>query len=84
MCTNITKELGTQEELCPAERVFRDENKRLQDAIKAQDMGEMTVVQRLLDVAYPNMEAFKKKRGFDTQSRKVTHKIVASVFTKNK
>ena len=47
-------------------------------------MGEITVVQRLLDVAYSYMEAFRKKRGVDTQSRKVTDKIVASVFTKNK
>ena len=34
---------------------------RLHDAIKTKDMGEMTVVQRHLDVAYPNMEAFKKE-----------------------
>ena len=33
---------------------------RLQDAIKTKDMGEMTVVQRLLDVAYPTMEAEMK------------------------
>ena len=34
----------------------------------------MTVVQRLLDVAYPNMEAFRKKKEV------VADKIVASVF----
>ena len=58
--------------------------KRLQDATEAKGIGEMTVVQRLLDVAYPIMEAFKRKEVVDTQSRKVTDKIVASVFTKNK
>ena len=42
----------------------------------------MTVVQRLLDVAYTNMGAFRKiEQVVDTQSRKVTDKIVASVFT---
>ena len=45
----------------------------------------MTVVQRLLDVVYPNMEAFRKKKEVvDTQRRKATDKIVASVFTNNK
>ena len=45
----------------------------------------MTVVQRLLDVAYPTMEAFRKKKEVvDTKRRKETDKIVASVFTKNK
>ena len=45
----------------------------------------MTVVQILLDVAYPNMETFRKKKEVvDTQSRNVTVKIVTSVFTKNK
>ena len=44
----------------------------------------MTVVQRLLDVAYTNMEACRRKKEVvDTQRRKVTDKIVASVFTKN-
>ena len=48
-------------------------------------MGEMTVLQRLLDVAYPNMVTFRKKTEVvDTQRRKVPDKIVASVFTKNK
>ena len=59
--------------------------KEIRDAIKTKGMGEMTVVQRLLDVAYPNIDAFKKKKEVvDTQSRKVTHTIVASVFIKNK
>ena len=44
----------------------------------------MTVVQILLNVAYPNMETLKRKEFVDTQSRKVTDKIVAFVFTKNK
>ena len=45
----------------------------------------MTVVQILLDVAYPNMEAFRKKNEVvDTKRRNMTDKIVASVFTKNK
>ena len=59
---NITKERTTQEELRTAKLVFHEENSTLQDAMKTKGMGEMTVVQRLLDVAYPNMEAFKKKR----------------------
>ena len=45
----------------------------------------MTVVQKLLDVVYPNMEPFRKKKEVvDTQKRKVTDKIAVSVFTKNK
>ena len=47
----------------------------------------MTVVQRLLDVAYilkyKIWRHLKRKEVVDTQSRKVTDKIVASVFTKN-
>ena len=37
------------------------------------------------DIAYPDMETFRKKKEVvDTQRRKVTDIIVASVFTKNK
>ena len=57
----------------------------LQDVSKTKGMAEMTVVQRLLDVAYPNMEAFRKKKEVvGTQRRKVTDIIVAFVFTKNR
>ena len=56
MCAqNITKEREPQEELRTIERVFHQANYRLQDAIKTEGMGEMTVVQRLLDVTYPNL-----------------------------
>ena len=71
MCTkNITKERATHEELRTAECVFHEANYRLQDAIKTKGMGEMTVVQTLLDVAYPNIEAFIKKVVVDTQKQK--------------
>ena len=84
MHTSITKEQVTQEKLRTAERFFHEVNSRLQDAMKTNGMGEITVVQRRLDVAYPNMKAFtKKKEVVDTPRRKVTDKIVASVFTKN-
>ena len=86
MHKSITQEQSTQEKLRPAERLFHEANLRLQNAIKTKGMGEITVVQRRLDVAYPNMEAFTKKKEVvdDTQRRKVTDKIVASVLTKNK
>ena len=85
MHKSITKEQATQEKLRTVERLFHEANLRLQDAIKTNGMGEITVVQRRLDVAYPNMEAFtNKKEVVDTQRRKVTDKIVPSVFTKNK
>ena len=59
MCTKTSQWNGQHKKSCAQ----HEANKRLQDAIKTKGMGEMTVVQRLLDVAYPNMEAFKKKRG---------------------
>ena len=41
----------------------------------------MTVVHRLFDIAYPNMEAFRKnKRVVDTQRRRVTDNIVANTI----
>ena len=41
----------------------------------------MTVVQIVLDVAYPNMEAFRRKKEVvDTQRRKVTDKSLSSWF----
>ena len=66
---------------------------RLQDSIKTKDMGEMTVIQGLLNIANPTMEVIrkymevcrKKKKIVDTKRRKVTANIdFASVITKNK
>ena len=79
MCT---KERATQEELPTAEHVFHETNWRLQDAIKSKGMGEMSVVQRMLHSQI--WRHLKRKEVVDTQSRKVTDKIVPSVFTKNK
>ena len=80
MCTK-----ATQDKLRTVERLFHKANSRLQDAMKIKGMGEITVIQRHLDVTYKNMEAFtNKKEVVDTQRRKVTDKIVPSVFTKNK
>ena len=53
MCTKTSQRNGQHKKSCA---------QRLQDAIKTKGMGEMTV-EKILDVAYPNMEAFKKKRG---------------------
>ena len=40
-----------------AERYFHEASQRLQDAINTKDMGKMTIVQGILDVANPKMEA---------------------------
>ena len=67
------------------QNVSHEANYRLQDAIKTKGMGEMTVVQRLLNMLYTQIwRHLKRKAVIDTQRRKVTDKIVASVFTKNK
>ena len=62
MCTKTSQRNGQHKKSCTQQNVSFMKQIRLQDAIKTKGMGEMTVVQRLLDVAYPNMEAFKKKR----------------------
>ena len=62
MHKSITKEQATQEKLRTAELLFHEVNSRLQDAIKTKGIGEITVVQRRLDVAYQNMEAFTMKK----------------------
>ena len=60
MCTKTSQRNMQHKKSCaPQNASFM---KRLQDAIKTKGMGEMTVVQRLLDGAYTNMEAFKKKK----------------------
>ena len=88
MHKTITKKQATQEEeLRTAEGVFHKANQTLQDYIKTNDMGEMTVVQGLLDVANSKMEAARKKLEacrmkkelVDTKRRKVTNNIVAPV-----
>ena len=53
----IIMQQATQQELRTAERPFYEPNQRLQDAINAKDGGKMTVVQGILDVANPKMEA---------------------------
>ena len=80
------------DEVCTTECIFHEANQSLQDVIKTKDMGEMTVVQGLLDVENSKMEAAgknleacrNKKELVDTKRRNVTDNIVASVLTKNK
>ena len=64
MHKSITNEQATQEEeLHTAEHLFHEANQILQDAIKTKNMGEMIVVQGLMDVANPKIEAERKKSG---------------------
>ena len=62
MCTKASQRTRQHKKSCARQNTSFMKQIRLQDAIKTKGMGEMTVVQRLLDVAYPNMEAFRKKK----------------------
>ena len=60
--SNIAKEQSQQEEeLRKAETLYCEANSRLQNAIRAKDMNEMTVVQGLMDVASKKMESARRK-----------------------
>ena len=75
MCTNASQR-NRKHKSCTQQNtsIFHETNQRLQDAIKTKGMGEMTVVERLLDVAYPNIEASRKKKELvDTKRRRVTY-----------
>ena len=63
MCTKPSQRNGQcKKKSCAQENTsFMKQIKSLQDAIKTKDMGEMTVVQGLLDFANSNKEAERKK-----------------------
>ena len=64
-------------------RQTRKINSLYTDAIKIKNMGKITVVQGLLEVADKNGDCRKEKEVVDTKMRKVTDNVVASVLTKN-
>ena len=64
MCSQrpIAKEQVKQEkEVQTAQRLFREANERLQQAVKENSMGEMSVVSALMEVAQRKIDEASKK-----------------------
>ena len=64
MCSQrpIAKEQVKQEkEVQTARRLFREANERLQQAVKENNMGEMSVVSALMEVAQKKIDEASKK-----------------------
>ena len=64
MCSQrpIAKEQVKQEkEVQTAQRIFREANERLQQAVKENNMGEMSVVSALMEVAQKKIDKASKK-----------------------
>ena len=76
-----------KEEMCAAERLYGEVNRRLQDAIKNKNMNEITVVQGLLEVTTKKMESTRKnldkcqkeKEEIDAKRRRVMDKYSSTL-----
>ena len=72
--SDIAKEQVKQEkEVQTARRLFREANERLQQAVKENSMGEMSVVSALMEVAQKKIDEASKKLEDCRKEREVVH-----------